>query len=89
MTAMTTSIRSAIGLAVLLVLVGTVKGLSGTSAQGPGSCPARLAGSPPVASTNPCVRDSSDGWNQAGWAFLAPGVLALIGAGSIRITARR
>jgi hypothetical protein len=92
MTAMTASIRVSVCLAVLgllLLVAGTAKGLSGASAQGPGDCPARFANSPPIASTNPCVRASSGGWNQAGWALLAPGVLALIGAGPIRITARR
>jgi hypothetical protein len=89
---MTTSIRLSACLAVLglmLLVLGTAKGLGGASSQGPAGCAARFANSPPVAATDPCVRDSSDGWNHGAWALVVPGVLGLMGAGVIRITARR
>jgi hypothetical protein len=91
MTAMTTSIRVSACLAVLglmLLVLGTAKGLGGASSQGPVGC-AAMTTSPSGAATDPCMRGSSDGWNQIGWALVAPGVLALVGAGVILITARR
>lgn len=88
------SIRLAFCLAalgVLLVVVGLAKGMGGGSSSGPTGCAARGPGSAagsPVPAGDPCVR-SQAGWNQAGYALIAPGVLALIGAASIRLTARR
>ena len=78
-------------LGVLLVIAGLVKGMSGGSSSGPIGCAARGPGSAagsPVPDGDPCLR-SEAGWNQAGYALIAPGVLALIGAASIRLTARR
>lgn len=74
-------------LGVLLVIVGLATGMSGGSS---GGCASRGPGSAPgqVPAGDPCDR-SQAGWDQAGYAFIAPGVLALIGAASIRLTARR
>jgi hypothetical protein len=88
------SIRLAFCLAalgVLLVIIGLATGLGGGSSSGPIGCANRGPG--PAAGTrlpanDPCVR-SQAGWDQAGYAFIAPGVLALIGAACIRLTARR
>lgn len=87
---MVRSIRLALCLAalgVLLLIVGLAKGMNGGSSSGFG-CPARGPGSAARPANDPCVRGQA-GWNQLGDAFIAPGVLALIGAASIRLTARR
>ena len=88
----TASIRLAVGLTVLgvlLVIAGLATGLSGDGAQGPGAC-ANQTAPPGVAGPahDPCGRGGAS-WNQAGYALIAPGVLGLIGAATIRITARR
>lgn len=88
----TASIRLAVCLTVLgvlLVIAGLAMGLSGDGGQGPGGC-ANQAGQPGAAGPahDPCDRGGT-GWNQAGYALIAPGVLGLIGAATLRITARR
>ncbi len=73
-------------LGVLLVIAGLVAGLHG-SGQGPGACE-NLSGQPGVAvpADDPCARGGS-AWNDLGYALIAPGVLGLIGAATLRITA--
>ena len=75
-------------LGVLLVIVGLAKGLGAGSSGGSVGCGIQRAGDPPVSAHNPCDR-SQAGWNEVGYALIAPGVLALIGAASIRLTTRR
>jgi hypothetical protein len=75
-------------LGVLLVIVGLAKGLSGGSSGGSVGCAAQRPGDPQVSGHDPCDR-SEAGWNQVGYAFIGPGVLAVIGAASVRLTARR
>lgn len=88
------SIRLAFCLAtlgVLLVIVGLAKGMSGGSSSGPIGCAAQFSGpsaGPHQPAGDPCMRGQA-GWDQVGYAFIAPGVLGLIGAASIRLTARR
>ncbi|HEU5271769.1 MAG TPA: hypothetical protein VFU36_17740 [Jatrophihabitans sp.] len=87
------SIRLAFCLAalgVLLVIIGLAKGMSAGSSSGPLGCanqgPGSAAGHVPAG--DPCVRGRA-GWDQVGYAFIAPGVFALIGAARIRLTVRR
>lgn len=73
-------------LSVLLIIMGLAKGFSG-EAQGPAGCANQTAVAHQPAH-DPCIR-SGGGWNQVGYALIASGVLGLIGAATIRITARR
>jgi hypothetical protein len=75
-------------LGVLLVIVGLAKGFGAGSSGGSVGCAAQRPGGPQVAAHDPCAR-SQAGWNDVGYALIAPGVLAVVGAASIRLTARR
>ena len=89
----TASIRLAVCLTVLgvlLVIAGLAEGMSGDGAQGAGACANQTTqpGQPGGPAQGPCARNGS-AWNDAGYALIAPGVLGLIGAATIRLTARR
>jgi hypothetical protein len=86
---MSRAVRSAICLALLgaALLIAGATGLASASRL-PGSCPAQRPNSPTIGS-GPCARSSSGGWHDVGAALLPLGVLALIGAGVLAVTAPR
>ena len=80
-------VRLAVCLAMLgglLVIIGLAAGMS---SSGPVGCAAQTSPGQ-VPASDPCVRGGG-GWHDVGYAFIAPGVLALIGAARIGLTAKR